>query len=192
MEQYTIATFDLLEAVAILATLRANGTHATLTEKQNAKHTYPVMEANKELDNYQNWEASYGTPFCQDYMDKITHPVEKDLVLNYTSAWFNSNNRELLKKLKKDYFEKGIIPELTKGFFSTHFPMRKEDYFKLRPDQKEPNSFTNTWTAWFKPLKGIPYKVPSKGVSYGVYISDVALSAAAERKTIELILDELK
>lgn len=151
------ATKDKLIAVENIISCHRSGHRPIVTKRNNKDLTdfeYPIKIKNPALDDWRNWTMSYAVPSSADVYSQILNiknETEKDLAYNYTSYFFSS------EKERAAYFKKGKLP---KKFSNSGFcgPMKKSDYFKMRPDLVKAGwTDRHIWTTFWQPIKGVSY-----------------------------------
>ena len=180
------ATPDKLRAIENLISCHRAG-HRPYVEKRQNKDLglfeYPVKVQNPALEDIANWTMSYGVPNSATVWTEISsiqNETEKDLAANYVAYFFSS------RKDKDNYLKKGKLPRKfsNRGVCG---PMKKEDYFKMRPDLVKAGWTNNhLWTTFWKPT--VPYWVSDDcGEVYCVTFSD---EPAMDEKQFEKFLVE--
>lgn len=165
------ATPDKLRAVENLISCHRAGHRPSVEKRPNkdlGAFEYPTKTPNPELGDIANWTMSYGVPNSADVYAQIAsikNETEKDLAANYVSYFF------LSQKDKDNYLKKGKLP---RKFSNSGVcgPMKKEDFFKMRPDLVKAGwTNNNLWTTFWQPT--VPYWISADcGDVYCVTFSD--------------------
>ncbi len=150
---WTEATQSPFVALAGLLSCLTAGKNAWIESQTNGEQSYPVTVPNPLLDNPFNWTMSYGSPGDPPENQQYVNETHRDLTLNWTACFGQADAIEA-------YANGGKLTKPAIEGMGKCFPCRKADFLALRTDLKG-WTFKELWTTYWKPVEGIPYRVPA-------------------------------
>jgi hypothetical protein len=173
--RYTTATKSLTTVVADCLLAIESGHQAVLRVVDNSEHPFPITIKNPLLEDWRNWQSSYGTlrKGADIHTRCYFNEVEKDMTLNFTCYFGTPELRDL-------YFNEGkLVPKGgSHAAMGTAFPVRIADIKEQDPNyyNHAKGYFENWYTAW-EPAKNLKYHIPAPiGKVYAIELMNEPLS----------------